>query len=180
MPPHRSLPVPWRKVPLPRVHFNRDAKVRPPGIRPGDQLVAPVEPRIEQRHRETSPLDQAKQYGLWPGPGTLNYFRERGPEQRRSMYGPALQLGLQLLDGALSALHGGGDHGARVPDVMQASRRTGHRPGRQRVLDRTGVAPTGRQSPGQVDDDERGALLPTVRRTCPRHQRAWYPGAWTS
>ncbi|HEX9516208.1 MAG TPA: hypothetical protein VF940_08565, partial [Streptosporangiaceae bacterium] len=61
---------------------------------PGDQLVAQVEPRIEQRHRETSPLDEAKQYGLWPGPGTLSYFSERGPEQRRSMYGPALQLGL--------------------------------------------------------------------------------------
>ncbi len=160
---HRLLPVLWAQVPLPRVHFNRDAIVRPPGIGPGNQLVAQVEARVEQGQRETAPLDQAKQYGLWPGPGTLSYLSERGPEQRRSMYGPALQLGIQLLDSALSALHSGGDNSAHRPKVMQVSRGIGHRPGRQRVLHLALVTHVGRQSPGPVDDDERRALPPPIR-----------------
>jgi hypothetical protein len=64
MPDRGALPIIGRKVIFARVHLRRNSRIWPPAINDGDKGAAIEQPRVENGHRQSGPLEQDPKFRL--------------------------------------------------------------------------------------------------------------------
>jgi hypothetical protein len=155
-----------RQMPFGRVHLHRQAKLRPPPVGHGDELLAGEDLRVEQRHRQAGPGQQVLQVPLRGRPDPVSHVGQRLAKQRRPDIWSGHEFRGQIQHLAATPLHGISDDRPHVAQVIQAADGIGDGPGQQGIAHRSDLLAPPRHPGGPVQADE-GRITASPRR---RHQ----------
>jgi hypothetical protein len=143
-----------RQMPFGRVHLHRQAKLRPPPVGHGDELLAGEDLRVEQRHRQAGPGQQVLQVPLRGRPDPVGDIPQRLAEQDRPGPWTGRKFGNEVLHGAAVPLHRIGHDGPHIAQVTQAADGVGDSPGRWSITKWAELPDSLGHASGPVQPDE--------------------------
>ena len=156
-----------RQVPFVGVDLDRDAELRPPRVRPGDERVAVVDGRVEQRRREPRFREQVLEVSLRGGPDSVDHVTQRLAEQRRPRDCSRVEFRDELVHVAPPPLHGIGHDRAHVAQAGQAADRVRDRPRSERKPDWAEIVDAIGHATGPMQPCE--ARIPALPRERDKH-----------